>query len=223
MTQQVPAQDSESRLDDDLDALLDDDPEAETDEKSTWTPVTETTGAVPLDQIDAMLADRADEEAEDVFGSIDDLLGEEEAAPPEPTTAAAASTGPVTLPDLTAGPPLAPTPLPMDETALEGAGADAVASELADDEASHSLADSLAAESPRHGPGLLARAKTLLPRIDLHRLLAIGQRSCSTINRPVRNLPPDMRNMVGYTGLVTIFTATLLILGKLIWVLMATP
>lgn len=220
MTQQVPAQDSESRLDDDLDALLDDDPEAEMNEKSTWTPVTETTGTVPLEQIDAMLADRADEEAEDVFGSVDNLIGDkEEAAPPEPATAAAPSTGPVTLPDLTAGPP--PAPLPMDETALEGAGADAVASELADDEASHALTDSLADEPPRRGP--LAGTKTLLSRIGLRRLLAIGQRSCSTINRPVRHLPPDMRNMVGYTGLVTIFTATLLILGKMIFVLMAAP
>ena len=197
MTQQSPTPGSQTRLDDDLDDLLGDNPVGMPEESAAAgatpgdRPVANE-NPVPMEQVDAMLADRVEDGEE---ASIDDLLGDDErthgpeaadtGAPPELTGATA-------FPEVPPRPPLVPAP----EEMAEAKGADAVA-----------VAFELDAEE--------AMGTVLPPQGIVERL----RRTCAAINRPTAHLPPDLRNLVGYAGLVTIFLATLLVVGKIFWVL----
>ena len=240
MTQQAPTGDSQTQLDDDLDNLLDDEPATEDDtsnepseqitaDAAPAAAVAET--PVPLEHIDAMLANRADEEE---YGSIDDLLGDdddddendadEEAKPGypgedvEPTADVDAT---VSFPEVASGPPLAPAPTPEEIAVMHGADSTAVAGELdanlAEQDAMASASD--AVPKSRRGRAAVARLVRLAKRVQPRHVIVKVRRLCATINRPVGNLPPDIRNMIGYAGLVTIFMAALLVVGKIAWVL----
>ena len=218
LTQQSPTPDSQTRRDDDLDDLLGDNPVGMPEESAAAgstpgdRPVANE-NPVPMEQVDAMLADRVEDGEE---ASIDDLLGDDErthgpeaadtGAPPELTGATA-------FPEVPPRPPLVPAPEEMAEA--KGADAVAVAFELDAEEAEQKIAS--VPETPKHTRGVAVEAMgTVLPPQGIVERL---RRTCAAINRPTAHLPPDLRNLVGYAGLVTIFLATLLVVGKIFWVL----
>lgn len=66
------------------------------------------------------------------------------------------------------------------------------------------------------GPGLLTR---LTQRVKSVRLpstnpLRLARWTCATINAPLNVLAPTTRNTIGYVGLLTLFNASVLLMGK---------
>lgn len=68
-------------------------------------------------------------------------------------------------------------------------------------------------------PSLTQRAIALL-RCRVQGLPERIQRLCAWLNRPLNRLAPSKRTAVGYIGLVTVFNASILLIGKLIGVVL---
>ncbi len=192
-------------------------------------------GAVSIDQIDAMLADSAEQAIEhgpapatDIPPGTDEVLAAQAKAEQEAEARAKADRDAAELPGAQTSEPQ-PEPEPVAESVAEpvavepqpveaiGASAEDVAKELdeeaqpaavavpADELAEPVSAETAFADEPQAGEVVIRQSR--LKKAE-RRMLQI----CGRVNRPLSGLSPEMRDTVGYAGVLTTAVAMFMVL-----------
>jgi ribonuclease E len=175
------------------------------------------TGAVSIDQIDAMLAESAEQAIEhgpevdpDVPPGTDELLAEQAKAEQEAEARAqadrdAAAPVAVTEPESEAEPESAPAPKPVAAAEPQAVGASAadVAQELDADAqaADETIPHDEDAEAVLQGEAQME--PVVIRQSGLKKAELALRLTCGKINRPLNRLSPEMRDTVGYAGVLT--------------------
>jgi hypothetical protein len=196
---------------------------------------TEESGAVSIDQIDAMLADSAEQAVEhgpdpeaDVPPGTDEVLAaqakaeedaearakaDRDAAEPVPVAVEASET--VSEPEPVAvsvteaeAEPVAVEPEPV--PAATGASAEDVANEL--DEGAEPVVVPADEVAVGEGGGGSGGEVVVIKRSGLRKAEHALMKVCGKVNRPLNGLSEEMRNTVGYAGVVTTLLALFMVL-----------
>ncbi len=175
-----------------------------------------------LAQIDQLLAEQAEGAVADEFDTAAAVASQDDGAAVDPSAPAEPIEGSFLTPEQlladdfdvadTAGQmPPAATDVQVDEPAP--AGTSVVQTQAPSP-------DSPADEAPQDKARLRLRVKPFLAaaarltRDALRSALKILHPACAICNRPLDNVSPATRNLVGYAGIVTVFNACALLIGK---------